>query len=101
MSAVQEKQAQVTIVVLQPAELEAMIRRVVREEISQALKTRQPNILDDWSQEGPDDPEGDEILAQEALAMLEKYDDKPEAWLKWEDVKAELARAEAAGELPD
>lgn len=101
MSAVQEKQGQETMVVLKPAELEAMIRRVVREEISQALKTRPPNILDDWSQEGPDDPEGDELLAQEAEAIWEEYKDKPETWRKWEDVEAELDQLEVAGELPD
>ena len=43
MSAVQEKQEQETIVVLQAVELETMIRRVVREEITQALQTLRTN----------------------------------------------------------
>ena len=90
-----------TVIVMTPGELENLIRRVVREELSHAPQTAPASILDDWSQEGPDDPEGDEQLAQEALAILEEYRDRPEAWIKWEDLKKELARAEAAGELPD
>ena len=58
------------------------------------------SILDDWSQEGPDDPAGDEELLAEALAILEQYENDPDAWVSWEDFEAELARTEAAGELP-
>jgi hypothetical protein len=79
------------------AELENMIRRVIREELTR--HTLSP--LDDWSQEGPDDPAGDQELLHDALVVLEEYGDKPEAWLKWEDFEAELDRAEAAGELRD
>ena len=82
-------------------DLEALIRRVMREELARLLRARAPSILDDWSQEGPDDPTGDEELLAEALAVLEQHKDDPDAWMKWEDFKAELARAEAAGELPD
>ena len=78
-------------------DLEAMIRRVVREELDRRL----PSIVDDWSQEGPDDHAGDEELLADALIVLEQYGDKPEAWTKWEDFEAELDSAEAAGELPD
>lgn len=89
-----------TVVSLTIGQLEALIRRVVREELAQ-YQARPLSVADDWSHEGPDDPEGDEILAREALAQLEEYQHNPYPRLKWEDVKAELARAEAAGELPD
>jgi hypothetical protein len=82
-------------------DLENLVRRVVREELARLLRAPATSILDDWSHEGPDDPAGDEILLREALAMLKEYGDKPETWMKWEDFEAELARAEASGELPD
>jgi hypothetical protein len=78
-------------------DLEAMIRRVIREELAHHALS----VLDDWSQEGPDDRAGDEESLADALVVLEEYKDRPEAWADWEDFKAELARAEAAGELPD
>lgn len=54
------------VVSMTRSELETLIRRVVREELLRALRPTNP--LDDWSHEGPDDPEGDEIIAREALA---------------------------------
>jgi hypothetical protein len=81
-------------------ELEAFVRRVVREEIARLLNSPVSSILTDQSQQGPDDPAGDELLLREALATLQQYGDKPEAWMDWEDFEAELDRAEAAGELP-
>lgn len=90
-----------TTITLSPADLEALIRRVVREELSRLVPPEQPSILDDWSHEGPDDPEGDAELLQEALAVIEEFGHKPEAWTSWEEFQAELRRAEAAGELPD
>jgi hypothetical protein len=89
-----------TTITMSPAELEALIRRVVREEISQLVSASKPSILDDSSHEGPDDPEGDRELLTQALAVLEQYGDKPDAWTDWETFKAELKQAEAAGELP-
>ena len=56
---------------------------------------------DDWEQEGPNDPAGDERLLRDAIAVLQQYGDKPEDWMSWEAFEAELDRAEAAGELPD
>jgi len=82
------------------ADLENLIRRVVREEISRLPRTSGYSILDDWSQEGPNDPEGDEELLREALVVLEDYGDKPETWTSLEDLEAELDKAEARGELP-
>ena len=46
-----------------------------------------------------DDDEDDEELIADAMDVLEKTPD--EDWLDWKEVKAELMRAEAAGELPD
>ena len=71
-------------------ELEALIRRVVRQELGALLeRTRIETERED------------EALARDALAILEAERDRPEAWISWEEAKAELARAEAAGELPD
>jgi hypothetical protein len=82
------------------ADLEAIIRRAVREELIRLLRMPVRSILDDPKQEGPDDPAGDELLLSEALAVLQEYKDKPEAWLSLEEFEAEINRAEAAGELP-
>jgi hypothetical protein len=71
-------------------ELEALIRRLIREELGGLLERAQEEI-----------EEEDEILAREGLAILAADRERPEAWMSWEDAKAELARAEAAGELPD
>jgi hypothetical protein len=90
-----------TTITISLTDLEILIRRVVREELTRLLSISTPAILDDWGHEGPPDPAGDEILLAEALAVLKQSEDKPDTWIKWEDLKAELARAEAAGELPD
>ena len=90
-----------TSVTISLADLENLIRRVVREELTRLLRQPTPSIGDDWSHEGPDDPAGDAALLADALAVLEEYGDKPETWMKWEDFEAELDRAEANGELPD
>jgi hypothetical protein len=90
-----------TSITISLTDLENLIRRVVREELTRLLPPPTPSILEDWSHEGPDDPTGDEAVLTEALAELEEYGDKSETWMKWEDFEAELDRAEAAGELPD
>jgi hypothetical protein len=87
------------VVSMTRSELEILIRRVVREELARAL--RPVNPIDDWSHEGQDDPEGDEIIAREALAQLEEIEKDPTRLRSWEEFEAELAKAEAAGELPD
>jgi hypothetical protein len=88
-----------TVISMKRSELESLIRTIIREELRHAL--RPLNALDDWSHEGPDDPEGDEILAREALAQIEEIHKNPSRLRSWEEFEAELARAEAAGELPD
>ena len=52
-------------------DLENLIRRVVREELTR--QSRAGSILDDWRQEGPDDPAGDEQLLREAIEVSERY----------------------------
>lgn len=90
-----------TTVSLSPAQLEQLIRRIVREEVSRLLQQPKPSVLDDWSHEGPEDPEGDAELLQEALEVVRQRKQNPEASLGWEKFKAELRAAEAVGELPD
>jgi len=81
---------------LGPRELEVFVRRVVREEIARLLHLPVRSVLKDQSQEGPDDSAGDESLLREALAILQEYKDKPEAWMNWEDFEAELDRDTAS-----
>lgn len=80
-----------------------VVREVVREELSRLSQTPTravtPAILDDWSQEGPDDPAGDAALLAEAMTVLEQYGDRPETWISWDDLEAELDKAEARSEL--
>ena len=87
-----------TTVSLSQADLEALVRRVVREELTRL--TRERSVSADARHEGPDDPAQDDALLADALAVLEAYGDDSSEWSSWEDVKAELASAEAAGELP-
>ena len=90
---------QVTINVTRD-ELEALLRRIVREELARLLEARRTSVLDDWSHEGPDDPDGDTALLADVLALIEREQAEPAPRIDWEAAKAELARAEAAGELP-
>lgn len=91
-------------IALSPTDLEAMLRKVIREEVRRELRRLREDplaILYDWRQEGPDDPEGDEILARDALELSARYRDSPGELTSLEDFQQELAQAEAAGELPD
>jgi hypothetical protein len=93
---------QQTLATISVAELEALIRRVVREELARLVQQQAPDsILDDWSHEGPEDPEGDQELLEEVLEQLEREKTRPAVRISWEKAQAELARAEAAGELSD
>lgn len=71
-------------------ELEALIRRCIQEELNVLMRRSQSAI-----------ERADEAMAREATAIPEAEGDRPEAWIDWDTAKAELARAEAAGELPD
>ncbi len=90
-----------TTIPMTPAELESLIRRVVREELTRLAQDPAASILHDWRHEGPEDPAGDEELLREALELRERYRDAPEEMTRLEDFRQELSRAEAAGELPD
>lgn len=82
-------------------ELEALLRRIVREEVTRLLAERRTTLLDDWGQEGPDEPQGDAALLAEVLTEIEHEQAAPQPHIDWAAARAELARAEAAGELPD
>ena len=90
-----------TSISLSPNELESLVRRVIREELIQLLRSPVRSILEDRTQEGADDRAQDNLLLGEALGVIQEIGDKPDAWMSWEDFEAELDRAEAAGELPD
>lgn len=86
-------------------EMEALIRRVVREavheEIEHVLQHLPSSIVNDWTHEGPYDPVGDNLLLAEALTERQRYRANPQEAMDWEAFKAELREAEEAGELPD
>lgn len=83
------------------AEMEAFIRRVVREamheEFARVLPQSIGSIVDDWSQEGPEDSAGDQLLLAEALAERERYRTDSQDWQDWDEFKTELRTAEAEG----
>lgn len=85
-------------------EMEALIRRVVKEavhdEFAAILRRKPGTSAGDWSHEGPDDPEGDEALLADALALRDQNQTRPDDWLDWDAFIAERRAAEAAGELP-
>lgn len=86
---------------LSMAEVEALIQRAVREavhaEFAHFIQQLPASIAQDWSHEGADDPAGDQLLLAEGLAERDRYRTSHEPWQNWDDFKAELAAAEAAG----
>ena len=72
-------------------EMESLIRRVVkeavREEFARVMQQLPSSIADDWTHEGPDDPEGDRLLLAEALAESERYRAHPQEHLDWKAFK--------------
>lgn len=87
--------AETVSISMTPGELESFIRRTVRDELSQLIaKASRPDEADNDDESGDDD-----LLLAEALAILGQFESAPEAWMRWEDVLAELKAAEAAGEL--
>jgi hypothetical protein len=83
--------------------LEALIRRVVQgavhQELTRMLVTPSRALLDYWEHEGPDDPAGDEALLQEALVLVERYEENREGWKTLEEFEAELTHSENLHEL--
>ncbi len=86
---------------IDPQELKELVRRLVREELAELMPGARPEILDDRSHDGPEDPEADDQLLREALITLQEHQIQPGGWMAWEDFEAELDRAEAADELSD
>ena len=87
------------------AELEALIRRVgkevIQEELARVLPQSLGSIVDDWSQGGPGDSAGDDLLLAEELAERAQYQTDTKEWQDWDEFKTELRTAESAAELPD
>ncbi len=81
--------------------LEALLRRIVREELTRLLEAQRSSLLDSWSHEGPDESDGDAALLADVLAQIEREADEAVPRINWAEAKAELARAEAAGDLPE
>jgi hypothetical protein len=48
------------------------------------------SVVDDWTHEGPDDPDGDRLALAEALSELEHYRTHPQDAMNWETFKAQL-----------
>ena len=77
------------------SELEALLRRVVREEVHNEL-AHLLNPLDDLTHDGPEDAAADAALLAEALGESERHRQNPEGWQNWQSFKAQLT-AEGKG----
>ena len=88
-------------ITLSREDLEALIRRVVRQELEARLADPGRSILDDLGHEGPEDPAQDDLLRRDALELIEKYRGLPGARKRLGERRREIAVAEAADELPD
>src|SRR6266508_3117084 len=72
------------------AEFEALIRRVVREEVGRLVRAPEPSIPDDSSHEGVEEPGDEEDLVQAALEAIREHEANPNASMNWEDFEEEL-----------
>ena len=76
------------------AELEDLIRRVVKEavheEFASVLRQTPAAVVEDWTREGPSDPAGDQLVLAEALAERDRYRTDPETWMAWGVFKKEV-----------
>lgn len=82
-------------------DLEALVRRLVREELATLLKTSSHRLTAIGSSDKTPNSTDDDLALIEALNVLREHSQNPAAWMDWSDFEAELTRAEAAGELPD
>lgn len=98
MNAIAENEAE-TSTTVSVAELEAIVRRVVREEIRHQADWIVREMIEFWRNEGPPDPEDDEMLLKDALEQIEKYKDDYSGCITLEELEAELAAE--SNELPD
>ena len=76
------------------AELEDLIRRVVKEavheEFASMLRQTPAAVVEDWTCEDPSDPAGDQLVLAEALAERRRYWTEPETWMAWGAFKKEM-----------
>jgi len=83
-------------------QLEALVRRLVREAVREELKrvfsTRLRELIEEWEHEGVDEPGDDEKLLADALEVIKCYGDDHSKYITLEELEAELA-AEAS-EMP-
>lgn len=70
--------------------LRPFVRDVVREEMGKPAISPIYNILNDWAQEGPDDPEEDERVLREALATLDRYRADRSDWMTLDEFERQL-----------
>jgi uncharacterized protein (DUF433 family) len=79
---------------LSPTELEALIRRAVKEAVHEefARVLRQPpaSAVENRSQDGPSHPAGEQLVLAEALAERDHYRINPETWMAWGAFKKEM-----------
>ncbi|MFV9504079.1 MAG: hypothetical protein AB4911_05880 [Oscillochloridaceae bacterium umkhey_bin13] len=73
-------------------ELEALLRRIVREELQHLLEQQRATGLAEL--EDPDDLAGDAELLTEVLAQRDMEHQTTPTRMTWAEAKAELARAE-------
>ncbi|MBO9325848.1 MAG: hypothetical protein J7463_10780 [Roseiflexus sp.] len=82
-------------------ESEALLRRIIHEELTRPLEAQRLSLLEGQSREGPDDPDSDAALLADMLAQIEREAVTPAPRIDWAAVKAKLAHVEAAGKSPD
>lgn len=82
-------------------DLETLVRRLVREELAVFFKTAVRSADETGHPKEIQRSADDDLALREALAVLNEHGQNPAAWMAWADFETELARAEAAGELPD
>ena len=75
-------------------ELEALIRRAVKEavheEFARVLRQAPASAVENWSHDDPSDPAGVQLALAEALAERDRYRTNPETWMAWGAFKKEM-----------
>jgi hypothetical protein len=60
------------------------------QEFTSMMQPLPSSIVDDWTHEGPDDPDADRLALAEAMSELEHYRTHPQDAMDWESFKAQL-----------
>ena len=75
-------------------ELEALIRRAVKEavhgEFARVLRQAPASAVENRLHDDPSDPAGDQLVLAEALAERDRYRTNPETWMAWGAFKKEV-----------